>query len=339
MSKISLNTKGDFFQGLVNKVNNIGEKWNFNFQNIDINLIKPSKKNFFEIREVETLAEDIKANGLYHNLVVRKLENGTYEIISGERRYHALKSLGINRIPCQIREDDDIDSEIMLIQANANTRELTEGEKLKMVERLRELYNQKKKSGEKIKGKIRDKIGEDLGGISGMQVQRYIKISGSLIPELRELLENQKITLIESLDFSKLSEENQMYIYKFIIENENIPKQEMKKLKADILKQYQEEESIQRNREFSKSISKLEIEDQKDEEIKSINLNTEGLLNDKVGINTNMELEITLKNFETAIKNIIKLSKNIDNISDENKKKIKQLKDYIKYISEIINNI
>ncbi|MEG2609123.1 MAG: ParB N-terminal domain-containing protein [Bacilli bacterium] len=269
MSKFNLNTNGDFFKGLADKVNDVKEKGNFNFQNIDINLIKPSKKNFFEISGIEELAKDIKANGLYHNLVVRKLDDGTYEIISGERRYSALKYNGEKRIPCVVREADELDSEIMLIQANASARELTESEKLKTVERLKELYEEKKKNGVKIGGKVRDKIGEDLGGMSGMQVQRYIKISDELIPELRELFDNQQITLSDSLDFSKMSKDQQLVIYKFLNENINASKEEVKALKENIKSKEEENKTVKKKQcELEKTIQELQTDlDIKEKEV------------------------------------------------------------------------
>lgn len=116
-------------------------------------------KNFYEIVDIESLAEDIKLNGLNHNLVVRKLDNDMYELISGERRYTALSKLvnegnkEFNLVPCKVIESNDIDSEIILIQANAQSRELTEVEKLTQVERLQELYKIKKKNGEKFQVK------------------------------------------------------------------------------------------------------------------------------------------------------------------------------------------
>ncbi|MEG2983604.1 MAG: ParB N-terminal domain-containing protein [Peptostreptococcaceae bacterium] len=269
MSKFNLNTNNDFFKGLTDKVNDVKEKGNFNFQNIDINLIKPSKKNFFEISGIEELAKDIKANGLYHNLVVRKLDDGTYEIISGERRYSALKYNGEKRIPCVVREADELDSEIMLIQANASARELTESEKLKTVERLKELYEEKKKNGVKIGGKVRDKIGEDLGGMSGMQVQRYIKISDELIPELRELFDNQQITLSDSLDFSKMSKDQQLVIYKFLSENINASKEEVKALKENIKSKEEENKTVKKKQyELEKTIQELQTDlDIKEKEV------------------------------------------------------------------------
>ncbi len=174
----------------VKKVEEIEAKDNFKVEYIDIENIKRNEKNFYEIVDVEELAEDIKLNGLNHNLVVRKLDNGQFELISGERRYTALSKLvkegnkTFALVPCKVIEANDTDAEIILIQANAQTRELTEVEKLKQVQRLKELYKDKKAKGEKVPGKIREIIANDLK-LSPTQVGRYEKINSSLIPELK----------------------------------------------------------------------------------------------------------------------------------------------------------
>lgn len=210
-------------------VNNVDAKSSFNIRNIDINLLVTSDKNFYRIEEIEKLAEDIELNGLYHNLIVRKSNNeeGKYEILSGERRYKALKMLydrgneKYSKVPCQVRENlNDIDAEIILIQSNAEVRQLSEMEKIKQIERLEELYKEKKKKGEKIPGKLRNKIGQDMG-LSGIQVQRYKKIGKDLIPELKEMLESKRIGMAEAFKFSGLDNGKQKALYEFLKVNES----------------------------------------------------------------------------------------------------------------------
>lgn len=60
---------------------------------IDIDLIEPNKNNFYEMSEIEALADDIERQGLMTALVVSEQNGGKYELISGHRRLAALKSL------------------------------------------------------------------------------------------------------------------------------------------------------------------------------------------------------------------------------------------------------
>lgn len=252
-----MNKKFSLSEGMLNgisknieKANTLEAKNNFKVEYIDIKDIKRNEKNFYEIVNVDELAEDIKMNGLNHNLVVRKLENGTYELISGERRYTALNKLvqeGNNLfalVPCKVIEANDIDAEIILIQANAQTRELSDLEKLEQVKRLTELYKTKKANGEKIPGKVRELIANDLK-LSSTQVSRYERINSKLIPELKEILENGNLTIANASEFSSLSEDNQKIILDIINNNVELNKQEAINLKNK-LKEIEEE----KEREF-----------------------------------------------------------------------------------------
>lgn len=196
-------------KGIADRVNKLDAEKNFNLQLIDIEKLIPSSNNFYGIREIEELAESIKESGLMHNLVVRKINDEDYEILSGERRYHALKSLSYKKVPCQVKELNDADGEILLIQANAKQRELTPTEKMKSIERLEQLYVLKKANGEEVpKGKTRDIIGKDIG-LSGVQVGRYSKVSKKLIEPLKEKLDEGTITLTQADTLSNLKSKEQ----------------------------------------------------------------------------------------------------------------------------------
>ncbi|OSA89548.1 UNVERIFIED_ORG: chromosome partitioning protein ParB [Clostridium botulinum] len=199
-----------YLKGIANRVNGV-EKKSFT-KELDIDSLVPSKNNFYGIREIEELAESIKENGLMHNLVVRDIGNGKYEIISGERRCTALKKLGYEKVPCQIRDINDLDAELMLIHANLEQRELTPTEKMEGIKRLENIYKQKRKNGEKLEGKTRDLIGKDLG-LSGVQVGRYKKVDKDLIPELKDKLDKEDITLTQAHTLSSLTKEEQQIIH------------------------------------------------------------------------------------------------------------------------------
>ena len=320
----------------VKKANEIEAKNNFNVQYIDIKDIERNKKNFYEIVNVEELAEDIKMNGLNHNLVVRKLDNGKYELISGERRYTALTKLVeegnkiFALVPCKVIEANDIDSEIILIQANAQTRELTEIEKLEQVKRLTELYRTKKKNGEKVPGKIREIIANDLK-LSPTQVGRYERINKNLIPELKEILENGNLTIANASEFSSLSEDNQKVILEIINNKVEISKEEatelkvkLKKLeqeKADELKKLENEKLVEiRKIENEKSVEIRRIENEKDEALRSKKLISDEVLRLKSELDkSENKSEEEIKELENQLRE--ELKKDLDN----------------KYLSEIEN--
>ena len=320
----------------VKKANEIEAKNNFNVQYIDIKDIERNKKNFYEIVNVDELAEDIKMNGLNHNLVVRKLDNGKYELISGERRYTALTQLVeqgneiFALVPCKVIEANDIDSEIILIQANAQTRELTEIEKLEQVKRLTELYKTKKKNGEKVPGKIREIIANDLK-LSPTQVGRYERINKNLIPELKEILENGNLTIANASEFSSLSEDNQKVILEIINNKVEISKEEATELKVKLKKLEQEKADELKRLENEKLVEIRKIEDEKSVEIRRIE----------------NEKDEALRSKKLISDEVLRLKSELDKSENKSEEEIKELENQLreelkkdldnKYLSEIEN--
>ena len=202
-----------YLKGLADKVNGLDNSFT---KELYLKELIPNENNFYGIREIDELAESIKENGLIHNLVVREKDDSSYEIISGERRYRALLKLGYDKVPCSVKKDiSDLDAEIMLIQANVESRELTASEKMEGISRLKAIYEKKKSLGEKVPGKIRELIGKDMG-LSGVQVGRYQKIDKDLIPELKEKLDKEEITFVQAHTLSSLNEEEQETIHEAI---------------------------------------------------------------------------------------------------------------------------
>lgn len=64
-------------------------------------------RSTFDQEALEELAESIKTLGLIQPITVRLIEDGTYQIISGERRFRASQLAGIKTIPAYIRKADD----------------------------------------------------------------------------------------------------------------------------------------------------------------------------------------------------------------------------------------
>ncbi|HAT4200031.1 TPA: ParB N-terminal domain-containing protein, partial [Clostridium perfringens] len=341
------------------KVEEFQAKENFKIEYINIDRIRRNEKNFYEIVDIEALAEDIKLNGLNHNLVVRKLDNDMYELISGERRYTALSKLvnegnkEFNLVPCKVIESNDIDSEIILIQANAQSRELTEVEKLTQVERLQELYKIKKKNGEKVPGKIRDIIANDLK-LSPTQVGRYERINNKLIPELKAIIEQGNLTIANASEFSSLSEENQRVILNIIDDETNMSKQEAIDLKNK-LKKIEEEKELELKKAYEeKELELKRLEEEKKNQVsklKSENENLKKKLDNNNIEEERKEIEGQIKiEFEEKLRNekVIleeelksKYDKKIEDITNEvkeNNLEKQRLKDELSKLKEKSNN-
>lgn len=77
---------------------------------VDINKIAPNPdqpRTQFKKEEIEELATSIEKDGLLQPILVRKMDDGTYQIIAGERRWQASKAAGLEKVPIRIKEADD----------------------------------------------------------------------------------------------------------------------------------------------------------------------------------------------------------------------------------------
>lgn len=348
LSGISKNTE---------KVSTLEAKENFKFEYIDIEKIRKNKNNFYEITDIDELVEDISINGLNHNLVVRPIENGLYELISGERRYTALNKLvergedKFKKVPCKISDLNDLDSEIVLIQANAQSRELSDADKLKQIERLTELYNVKKSKGEKV-GKIRDKIAKDTG-LSPAQVGRYSAISKGLIKELKDVLEQGNLSISNASEFAVLSEENQRLILSVIKNEISISKNEANELKNKLKKIEKDKENLLSkeeqyvselknfknknettikniNEEIASKKSKEVIDDFKKNKLNEIN-------KDEECIAINNELKTRLKSLRKDTLKVAKLMENNTIIDETTIKEVENFKSELKFLNDKID--
>lgn len=112
---------------------------NEEFVEIDIDLIEPNslqpRTNFDESR-LEELAQSIRSNGIIQPLLVRRIENGKYQLIAGERRWRAAQRAGLSNVPCVVKEiPDDKVLELALIE-NIQRQELNAIEEAHAYKRL-----------------------------------------------------------------------------------------------------------------------------------------------------------------------------------------------------------
>ena len=255
-------------------------KSEFDFRQIPFDEIKVNNKNFYNVTAIEDLAQNIKENGLMHNIEVLDISNSEkreFRILSGERRYQAIKYLretGIkfDTIPCKVIKGlNEIDEEIHLIKGNSDTRIISEEEKRKQIERLNELYNIKNKhQGTKINAK--KEIAKELQ-VSERTIERYNNINNKLIPELQEFFDNKLITLTEGDKFAKLDEQVQFAILEVLKQQSKISKEELEIIKNEnnklIEEKYLKEKQIKEKEDLINNYQKINNElEEKERHIK-----------------------------------------------------------------------
>jgi len=100
----------DYSPGQFQKQSNENEIKPGNIANISINKIQTNPfqpRTHFDKKTLNELAESIKAIGVIQPITVRKMDDDTFQLISGERRYQASKIAGFDTIPAYIRPAED----------------------------------------------------------------------------------------------------------------------------------------------------------------------------------------------------------------------------------------
>ena len=161
--------------------------------------------------EMDQLVESIRTQGVLNPVVVRLIENGEYEVISGHRRLHACKKVGIETIPALVMDMDRDEAAIALVDSNLHREHILPSEKafaykLKL-EALKQQGQRTDLTSRQVVGKLEtaDMIAD---GESGRQVQRYIRLT-HLIPEILQMVDDRKIALTPAVDISYLTKKEQ----------------------------------------------------------------------------------------------------------------------------------
>ncbi len=112
---------------------------NEEMQEIDTDLIEPNNfqpRTTFNEERLDELAQSIKSNGVIQPLLVRKLSEGRYQLVAGERRWRAAQRAGLLRVPCVVREiPEDKMLELALVE-NIQRQELNAIEEAHAYKRL-----------------------------------------------------------------------------------------------------------------------------------------------------------------------------------------------------------
>ncbi|MHB8927829.1 MAG: ParB/RepB/Spo0J family partition protein [Bacillota bacterium] len=172
--------------------------------------LRDNPKDFFHPLAADQLAdltESIARSGILHPLVVRP-RGDAYEIISGHQRKRAAEALGMTEVPARVVKVDDARAEVMLIDANVQTRELTTMEKARAVRRLKELFQVRNGA----RGGATSAQCAEVVGVSERQFRKLDKLN-DLIPELQSLIDVGKLGLTAGEKLAALSPEVQRALY------------------------------------------------------------------------------------------------------------------------------
>ena len=192
---------------------------------LKIDDIDQFKNHPYKVQSDESLIqlqESIKTNGLLNPIIVRKKDNGRYEMISGHRRMKALELNGETEIDAYIKELTDDEATIFMVDSNLQREKILPSEKAFAYKMRLEAIKHMNKNlcHDDTKMDSAQKLAKSANE-SRKQIYRYIRLT-YLIPELLKIVDNtyekndkHSITmgLLPAMELSYLNKDEQMLVY------------------------------------------------------------------------------------------------------------------------------
>ena len=194
--------------------------------NIPVEKIHPFEGNPYKVLdndEMNNLICSIQEQGILTPIIIRPIENtDEYEVISGHRRLHATVKAGMKEVPAFIYAVTRDEAAIMLVDSNLHREHILPSEKAFAYKlKLDALKHQGKTSAQVGQKWSVEQVAEESSD-SRSQIQRYIRLT-YLIPELLDLVDEEKIALTPAVELSYLTDEEQYSLLGTIEEEDRTP--------------------------------------------------------------------------------------------------------------------
>ena len=229
VSKLTLTSYDDLFETDESREDLKRER----LMEIPISEIRDFPDHPYKVKDDEAmleLVESIRTRGLIQPVLVRPVEDGKYEMVSGHRRKRAFELANIKKIPARVMELTRDEAILSMVDSNLQRDEILPSEKAfayKM--RLEAMNRQGQRTdltsyplGGKLKGLESAQLVGQESGDSQTQVRRYIRLT-NLIPELLNLVDEKFIAMRPAVEISYLSQDAQKWIFEAIEYNDCTP--------------------------------------------------------------------------------------------------------------------
>lgn len=193
-------------------------------QDIPISQISDFPEHPFKVKQDEAMlemAESVRQYGVLVPGLVRQLDDGSYQMVSGHRRKMASELAGRDTIPCIVRDLTDDEAVIIMVDSNLQRERVLPSEKafaykMKLDAMRRQAGRPSKENGVPLghhfqQGKSRE-ILADNSPDSNTQIQRYIRLT-NLIPEILDMVDDDRIAFRPAVELSYLAEQEQCALY------------------------------------------------------------------------------------------------------------------------------
>lgn len=178
--------------------------------------------------DMQNLMESIKDRGVITPAMVRKKDDGRYEMISGHRRKHASERLGLETLRCEVVEVSRDEAIILMVDSNAQRSEILpcdKGRAYKMkLEAIKRQGQRTDLTSDPVGPKLERSNTElaEESGDSTTQIKRYIRLT-YLVDELQDFVDKGQMKMRPAVELSYLDEETQRDIVDRIDETEAFP--------------------------------------------------------------------------------------------------------------------
>ena len=179
---------------------------------LPIDKLRPFENHPFRVKddaEMDQLVFSVLTQGLLTPIVVRETDTAEYEVISGHRRLRACQKAGIETVPALIYSMDRDAAIIALVDSNLHREHLLPSEKAKAYKLKMEAESRQGQRNDLTSDQVGPKLtAAAISEDSASQVKRYIRLT-YLIPEILQMVDEQKIALTPAVELSYLTESEQ----------------------------------------------------------------------------------------------------------------------------------
>ncbi|MDO4420388.1 MAG: ParB/RepB/Spo0J family partition protein [Ruminococcus sp.] len=198
--------------------------------NIPVEKIHPFEGHPYKVLdndEMNNLIESIQEQGVLSPILIRPIENtDEYEVISGHRRLHAAIKAGMKEVPAFIYAITRDEAAIMLVDSNLHREHILPSERAFAYKLKSEALKHQGKRTDLTSVQVAPKLSTEqiaaTENISKDTVKRYIRLT-YLIPELLEMMDEDKIAFSVGVELSFLDEQMQYDLLRIIEEQDCTP--------------------------------------------------------------------------------------------------------------------
>ena len=253
------------------------QKPNEQVQQIPLSEIRPFKNHPFKVTDDELMQQTIDSImqvGVLNPAIIRPAPEGGYEMVAGHRRLHAADLAGLKTIPAIVRNLDDDEAVILMVDSNLQRETISPMERAQAYKmKLEALKHQGKRvdlEGKSTSTQIAQKLSVEKvaaeAGTSRDQVRRYIRLT-ELLPEVQKKVDSKEIAFSPAVELSYLTHDEQKQFLDAMDYSQNTPS----------LSQAQRLKKLSREGKCTKEAMRSIMSEEKKEEQERITLSSDAL--------------------------------------------------------------